>query len=99
MTKPINDDAKYISIIDGQGKKILIDVYDIARIGVGETVQLQGIEGNYKVALIDWKAPFSNQWQMLIDDYNIDVWNEFCTNQVQKSPKNDKKSEENVKNA
>ncbi len=79
MDEPINANAQYIKILINNGKFILIDMNDIAKIGLGDKVHIDGFTNDYTVILIDWKVPYSNQWQAFIDDDGLKLWQDFCS--------------------
>lgn len=77
MSNPINANAVYIKVMHNDGKFTLIDMNDIARIGVGEEIYID--EKSYMPILIDWKQPYSDQWQVFIDNDGLEQWKIFCS--------------------
>lgn len=79
MNEPINANAVYIKVMHNNGKFTLIDMNDIVRIGLGEKVQFEGLDTQYTVAVIDWKQPYTDQWQVFIDNDGLELWKDFCS--------------------
>lgn len=88
MNNPVNNDAIYIKVMHNDGRFTFIDMNDIAQIGVGEEISFRGIQKNsnlevkYMVAVISWKQPYTNQWQVFINKDSLEHWNKFCSNLV-----------------
>lgn len=85
--EPINNNAEYLVILTQDMRKIYIDMNDISQIQYNQTVQLEGLEGEYIITLITWKEPLSEPWQVLLHADYQRVWNEFCQKQA-KTPQN-----------
>lgn len=79
MGEAINANAVYIKVMHNDGKFTLIDMNDIAKIGIGGKAQIEGKNCTYNVALIDWKTPYTDQWQVFIDDDGLTLWKNFCS--------------------
>lgn len=78
MNEPINANAVYIKVMHNNGQFTLIDMNDIARITTGEKVQFEGLNTPYTVIVIDWKQPYTDQWQVFLDDDGLALWKDFC---------------------
>lgn len=82
MSNAINADAKYLKVIlaDANPKSVLIDMNDIAKIGIGDKAQIPNDKTIYTIIIIDWKVPYSEQWTVLVDDDGLKVWEKFIKN-------------------
>lgn len=81
MENPINANAVYLAILMTDAKTLLIDMNDIARVGLSqEKMNLQTQDKEYKgyyQCLIDFKTPFSEQMQGFINDDGVKRWQNF----------------------
>lgn len=81
MRNPINANAVYLAILMTDAKTLLIDMNDIARVGLSqEKMNLQAQDKEYKgyyQCLIDFKTPFSEQMQGFINDDEVKRWQNF----------------------
>lgn len=79
MSTAINENAIYLRVMFKDRYAILVDMNDIAKIGFGEKVRIEGDATVYTVSTIEWKIPYSDRWMLLIDDAGVELWNNFCS--------------------